>query len=418
MPVVSRTGRIAMGNHPELSVDGRVLIPDGIWGRQWLNDQEVMTSEGVVLVSVNADTGEVRPLHDYGANSFYAGGGVWASWVGYNPHDPTYEWGYCDSHGMTDWDNGVKVRDWHPIAVDDLTGTIVLYENGSQAVGVAFWDGITRRQIYPGSLYPAVKSFHDGEYAGTLLDQTVRVWKLDGNYRDLPTSRLWGCALSHGVRVGFYDNAFLSVCREGETWGLILSRDAYNFNADILTTTTALVATSWGDGELANEIRRYVVNLEARTVNGVPTPWVNLAAPLPPDPPIPPIPPIPPVPPDPPDPPVPPIPPIPPLPPVVRPVPLELLMADGSFTIAKSQLQLNTPGDVVDPIFVGPTYYHVTLPTGGFLSYDLGTGTFKPLGAPKVGPSENFQWTKDENVCLLNMGLPFDVRSFVVSMHL
>ena len=90
---------------------------------------------------------------------------------------------------------------------------------------------------------------------------------------------------------------------------------------------------------------------------------------------------------------------------------------DGSFTVAKSQLTLNTLRDVVDPIFVGPTYYHVVY-KDGFLSYDLGTNSFKTTPAAKVGPSENFQWTKDENVCLLNMGLPLDVRSFVVSLHL
>ncbi len=78
---------------------------------------------------------------------------------------------------------------------------------------------------------------------------------------------------------------------------------------------------------------------------------------------------------------------------------------------------LNTDKDVNHPAFIGPNFYHVKHPNGGYVSIDTATNLPKPEGAPKVDECENFHYDgKDRAV--INHGLPLNVRTVLVDVTL
>src|SRR5690606_28599207 len=146
MPVLSRTGRAAMGGHgTSLSLDGQVVLrpEDGYAGGcAWLDDDTLLIQAydsggptGVRVETLDLRTGTRRTVDRYGANALVAGAGVWAI---------VSDRGYRDSHGT-------HIQGWSPHDVDDVTGIVAINQDPDRG-GLALWDGRQVTALYPGYL--------------------------------------------------------------------------------------------------------------------------------------------------------------------------------------------------------------------------------------------------------------------------
>ncbi len=81
--------------------------------------------------------------------------------------------------------------------------------------------------------------------------------------------------------MGLYENYALCVSRENDPHGLLLSADGFDFYADMRVRPDGLISvvSSTTAGEGPNDIRYYLVDLDAFTVNGKHAAWMDLTQP-------------------------------------------------------------------------------------------------------------------------------------------
>lgn len=265
MPVLSRTGRAAMGVGDGVpSVDG-VPVPDVVGGGTcWLDNDRVLyqckVERAYVLEAYSVASGQKAVVDFHGANVIVAGAGQWAAWLSGA--------GYRDSLNRTH-------PSWYPLAVDDLTGTVALcldYQRGS-GLAVLGTNGVLTA-ITQQPLDRLEACYHDGELS----------YRAGGAVRMFPSSLVdatpcQGVRQSQGYAVRYHDVHGTVVYRIGATDGWSLSNDERDFNPDIrvLDSGLVLVATSRTQGEGPRDLRAYVVNPVLGTVNGEPRPLVRLA---------------------------------------------------------------------------------------------------------------------------------------------
>lgn len=249
---LSRGWLVAMGiGFGTVSADGVAYASGG--GTQWIDDDTIIyqrqdTVDGPTSIETrHLPTGIVTVVRTTGANHLVAGGGVWACWTAGD--------GYRDSHGRHE-------PAWYPLAVDD-SGAIAVCLDYAAGRDVAIVTGSSVEAVSGGTLDALEACFREG----------VLIYR-----RTLPAVS----GVQHdgfGVALGWHEGHGLVAYRIGSPLGLVLSSDGRDFHARIrksLTSEERLVVSSSGAGERPEELRRYLVDMDAGTVNGKTASWVDL----------------------------------------------------------------------------------------------------------------------------------------------
>lgn len=263
MPVLSRTNLACMGvGDGQVSVEG--VVPASLvgvvgGGSRWLGDRlvyQARTSAGYVIEACDLRTNARQQLHAHGANRLEAGRTVWAAWLaGY---------GYFDALGR-------RNASWYPLAVDDVTDQVAVCLDYQAGAGLGILDpmgGLT--QVYSGVLDRVDEgqaSFRDGELAYR-AGGALRVRHRDGTTTVSALPYVSGGRHSRGYGLGWHETHGLVLYRLGAATGIPISADAHDFNPDMLTLDSGLVAvvSSRTAGEAPGDLRRYLVNPITRTV--------------------------------------------------------------------------------------------------------------------------------------------------------
>lgn len=282
MCVLNRLGTAALGQST-ISIGapnvGPAVVPPAFKGiiagnPRWLNDSVLICQAQIngqfVLVTWEWTPDLSKPLvgcDARGQNFLFAGGSRWAAQL----NSPTYR----DSFGASN-------SSWFPLAVDQLTGLIAIWDDVSQSCSV--WGGanlspVTSQPIFAGPC------FKDGTLLYRRTDQNFGAWPAlsvpPSQVR--PAGNQFNAWHSQAWRLGYFDGFGLVVYAWAQTQGLQLHKPGddldHDFNPDIqaMPDGTIQVVSAKTEGEAPSDLQRYVVNMAARTVNGQSRAWVNLA---------------------------------------------------------------------------------------------------------------------------------------------
>lgn len=266
MPVLSRTNLACGGvGDGQVSVEGAVpaaLVGVVGGGTRWLDmggfRPVYQRSQGgrYWLEALDLRSGVTIEVSGLGANRIEAGGGVWAAWLA--------GVGYRDALGRSH-------ASWYPLAVDDLTGAVAVCLDYQAGAGLGILDqaGVLTR-AYSGPLDridEGQASFRDGELAYR-AGGALRVRHRDGTETVSRLPYTLGARHSRGYVVLWHEGHGLVLSRLGAEMGIPISADGRDFNPDLLTLESGLVAvvSSRTAGEAPGDLRRYLVNPITRTV--------------------------------------------------------------------------------------------------------------------------------------------------------
>lgn len=292
MCVLNRLGTTALGS-TTLSVayanENVARVPPALVGIEagnprWLNDSVLIfqakirqaSGQEVYQLCTWDSTRWDAPIQgadSRGQNELYAGGNRWAAKL----NNPSYrEWAL----NFTNNENTV----WAPLDVDQATGNAAVFDLAS---GITYiWSGaslveVTRKAILP---QPTYKD-------GTLLYRTSNGPKFAAwPALSVPPAQITvqggraGCWHSGGWRLSYPSDALGLVVhgwasKEGLQIHAPGESTTHDNNPDIqaMPDGTIQVVSAKTEGEMPADFQRYVVNMTARTVNGHPRAWVNLA---------------------------------------------------------------------------------------------------------------------------------------------
>jgi len=276
--IVSRRS-VAAGGTSIIHVEGHVPAPFvGVTGGnpQWRTDsllvaQTIRDIDGVTkarLEQWNYDDPKapLELVSERGQNFMFAGGGQFAAWAGF----------YYDSYGPQ---LSVDQSDWAPLAVDDETGLIAVILNRSRGSGLGIWNGETLTIVERGMMEPEA-SFKNA----VLLYRTpgeFRVWS-PNPVQPPGQVPIRGVCHSKDWRLGFQDDKGLLIYGWTARIGLQLHLPGESFENDfdfnMITRDDGLirVVSSRLPGNNPEDLRSYIVDPVAGTVNGEPRPWRDL----------------------------------------------------------------------------------------------------------------------------------------------
>ena len=284
MAIVNGLGIRALNgvNGPLSLANGQILCsPCGL--ACFIAEEDILVQDlrsGASIASVNVLTGDITQVQAQGCNALVAGAGVWAAWGGGQAYRDSY---------------GTQQPTWVPLAVDDLTGQILINDTaGGWSSTVHWWDGVTLGPtLYTGA--PVQQGTASNGIGIVQVGAGMVVLPPQG-WASFP---LIDFTLSLGWVVGWSPvyNGLVLWQASSSNLGYVLDVDLYRFNADVAVQADGhvWVVASTGAGELPGELVTYDVDPVVHTVNGQPVGLHDLSQvspPVPPDPPIPPDPPV------------------------------------------------------------------------------------------------------------------------------
>ncbi len=290
MAIVNGLGIRALNgvNGPLSLADGRILCSQAGLAC-FVEESSILFQDlraGASIAVVNVVSGVINPVDGQGCNVLVAGAGVWAAGIGAPGSDGI---AYRDSYGTTR-------TGWTPLAVDDLTGQVLVNIFNGYSSTVNQWDGIALGPaIYTGA--PVLQGTSSADVAIVQVGASMVVLPSQG-WASFP---LIDFTLSLGWVVGWSPVYNGLVLWKGSTspLGYLLAQDVTRFNADVAVQSDGhvWVVASTGAGELPGELITYDVDPVAHTVNGTAVGLYDLSqvsGPTPPpvDPPDPPQPPV------------------------------------------------------------------------------------------------------------------------------